>query len=87
MIIKELTEREQIVLQARYEGRTLDSIGQELGLTRSRVGQIEATAEHKLFESIDSLKLVSPELKYRWLCALKSKLESQLEVIDGILNR
>lgn len=88
MIIKDLTKREQIVLQARFEGRTLEDIGNELGLTRARVGQIEAKAEFKIkhyssFEAINNLEHISDELKHELLLTLKSKLEEQLAILNG----
>lgn len=47
-----LSEKEQLVLRLRYsdssESRTLDSVAQEMGVTRERIRQIEAKALHRL---------------------------------------
>ncbi len=52
-IMKDLTEREERVLRLRYglddnRPRTLEEVGQEFGVTRERIRQIEAKAIRKL---------------------------------------
>lgn len=42
-----LSEREQHILNARAHGQTLEQIGQDLGLTRERIRQIEMKAHHR----------------------------------------
>jgi RNA polymerase sigma factor (sigma-70 family) len=43
-LLDELPEREQVVLRGQLAGRTLNEIGAELGVSRSRVGQLRAGA-------------------------------------------
>ena len=51
-IIRELSEREQLIIKMRYgiefEEKTLEEIGQYLGITRERVRQLEKRAIEKL---------------------------------------
>jgi DNA-directed RNA polymerase sigma subunit (sigma70/sigma32) len=44
---KNLTPRERAVIEARDRGETLEKIGQELGVTRERVRQIEGKAVYR----------------------------------------
>ena len=51
--MKDLSEREERVLRLRYglddnRPRTLEEVGQEFGVTRERIRQIEAKAIRKL---------------------------------------
>jgi RNA polymerase primary sigma factor len=60
--LDELTPREKRVLQLRYglkdgHARTLDEVGQEFGLTRERIRQIEAKSLRKLRQPAISRKL------------------------------
>ena len=55
-VMKQLTDRERAVLSARFgldgrEARSLEFLGQRLGITRERVRQIEARALEKLKRS------------------------------------
>ena len=61
-LLAELSARERRILELRYglgsqEPRTLQEIGQEVGLTRERVRQIEGEALDKLRELSDSARL------------------------------
>ncbi len=61
-LLAELSVRERRILELRYglgsqEPRTLQEIGQEVGLTRERVRQIEGEALDKLRELSDSARL------------------------------
>ena len=61
-ILKGLTEREQKVLEMRFglrdgTARTLEEVGQEFGVTRERIRQIEAKALRKLRHPNRSRKL------------------------------
>jgi len=61
-ILDSLSERERQVLEMRFglkdgQGRTLEEVGQEFGVTRERIRQIEAKALRKLRHPIRSKKL------------------------------
>ncbi len=61
-ILAELTERERKVLEMRFglidgQSRTLEEVGQEFGVTRERIRQIEAKALRKLRHPLRSRKL------------------------------
>ncbi len=61
-ILDSLNERERKVLEMRFglidgEGHTLEEVGQEFGVTRERIRQIEAKALRKLRHPIRSRKL------------------------------
>ena len=61
-VLETLTERERRVIELRYgldsgEVRTLDEVGEAIGVTRERVRQIEAKALHKLRHPGRSSKL------------------------------
>ncbi|HID30617.1 MAG TPA: sigma-70 family RNA polymerase sigma factor, partial [Desulfobacterales bacterium] len=61
-ILDSLSERERKVLEMRYglkdgQGRTLEEVGQEFGVTRERIRQIEAKALRKLRHPQRSRKL------------------------------
>jgi RNA polymerase sigma factor (sigma-70 family) len=65
--IKELPEKEQTVIVARFgldgsEARTLEEIGREMGLTRERVRQIEMTALSHLRRTIEQKTLTQSDL-------------------------
>ncbi len=61
-ILDSLSERERKVLEMRFglkdgQGRTLEEVGREFGVTRERIRQIEAKALRKLRHPIRSRKL------------------------------
>ena len=61
-ILDSLNERERKVLEMRFglkdgQGRTLEEVGLEFGVTRERIRQIEAKALRKLRHPIRSKKL------------------------------
>jgi len=61
-ILAELTDRERKVLEMRFglidgQSRTLEEVGQEFGVTRERIRQIEAKALRKLRHPLRSRKL------------------------------
>ena len=61
-ILDSLSERERKVLEMRFglkdgQGRTLEEVGEEFGVTRERIRQIEAKALRKLRHPIRSRKL------------------------------
>ncbi len=61
-IIKELTPREQKILEMRFGlldgvAHTLEEVGQEFGVTRERIRQIEAKALEKIQEHVGMRKL------------------------------
>jgi RNA polymerase primary sigma factor len=61
-ILDSLSERERKVLEMRFglkdgQGRTLEEVGQEFGVTRERIRQIEAKALRKLRHPMRSKKL------------------------------
>ena len=61
-ILEQLSERERRVLEMRFGlndgmSRTLEEVGQEFGVTRERIRQIEAKALRKLRHPIRSRKL------------------------------
>jgi RNA polymerase primary sigma factor len=61
-ILDSLSERERKVLEMRFgladgQGRTLEEVGSEFGVTRERIRQIEAKALRKLRHPIRSRKL------------------------------
>ena len=65
-VLKRLTTREESVIRARfYDGKTLDEIGLELGVSRDRIRQIEAKGLEKLRHKSISNKLVSFLPSYR----------------------
>ncbi len=58
-ILKTLTPREEKILRMRSNGKTLEEIAQEFGLTRERIRQIEVKALKKLQHPKRSQKLKS----------------------------
>jgi len=61
-ILTSLSDRERKVLEMRFglndgQGRTLEEVGYEFGVTRERIRQIEAKALRKLRHPIRSRKL------------------------------
>lgn len=65
--VKELPEKEQTVIVARFgldgdESKTLEEIGREMGLTRERVRQIETTALVRLRGTIERKTMTQADL-------------------------
>jgi RNA polymerase primary sigma factor/RNA polymerase nonessential primary-like sigma factor len=65
--VRELPEKEQTVIVARFgldgsEGKTLEEIGSEMGLTRERVRQIEMTALGRLRHTIQKKTMSQSDL-------------------------
>lgn len=61
--MSELKDRERYIIQERKlrdPGRTLDSLGQELGLSKERIRQLEAAAFKKLRKSLEDR---APEIR------------------------
>ena len=61
-LLKKLTPREELVIRRRFglngeQPKTLEQIGQEVGLTRERVRQIEGKAECKLLQMMQRCHL------------------------------
>jgi len=61
-VLHSLSERERRVLELRFglvdgQSRTLEEVGEEFGVTRERIRQIEAKALRKLRHPIRSRKL------------------------------
>ena len=65
--VKELPEKEQTVIVSRFgldgdEGKTLEEIGREMGLTRERVRQIEMAALVRLRNTIERKTMTQADL-------------------------
>ena len=65
--VRELPEKEQTVIVSRFgldgdEGKTLEEIGREMGLTRERVRQIEMTALVRLRNTIERKTMTQADL-------------------------
>jgi RNA polymerase primary sigma factor/RNA polymerase nonessential primary-like sigma factor len=65
--VKELPEKEQTVIVSRFgldgdEGKTLEEIGREMGLTRERVRQIEMAALVRLRHTIERKTMTQADL-------------------------
>ena len=90
---KALTEREDKVLQMRYEwGLTLDQAGAELGITRERVRQIENKALRKLnyrahlheLECVPKKELMEAQSQAEHYKAQAEYLQAELDKIRNI---
>lgn len=91
---KALTERENKVLQMRYEwGMTLNEVGVEIGITQERVRQIEAKAFRKLhyrtyhyeLECVPKKELRGAQLQVEHYKAQADYLQRELDRIRGIV--
>lgn len=90
---KALTEREDKVLQMRYEwGMTLKEVGVEIGITQERVRQIEAKAFRKLhyrtyhyeLECVPKNELIEAQAQVENYKAQADYLKSELDRIRSI---
>jgi len=71
-----LTDKEQKVIELRKQGKTLEEIGKEFGVTRERIRQIEKKANYKITgekikiikkQLIDTVEMVRNNLEIRTL--------------------
>ena len=87
VMTQHLTERENKVLQMRYEwGMTLEEVGSELGVNRERIRQIEARAIRKMrMRKLDIM--CAPAIDYRKELSDNEVLRNQVNYLQSELDR
>ena len=87
VMTQHLTERENKVLQMRYEwGMSLEEVGSELGVTRERIRQIEARAIRKMrMRKLDIM--CAPAIDYRKELSDNEVLRNQVNYLQSELDR
>lgn len=87
VMTQHLTERENKVLQMRYEwGMTLEEVGSELGATRERIRQIEAKAIRKMRTRKRDI-MCAPAIDYRKELSDNEVLRNQVNYLQSELDR
>lgn len=84
---KTLTERENKVLQMRYEwGMSLEEVGSEIGVTKERIRQIEARAIRKMrMRKLDIM--CAPAIDYRKELSDNEVLRNQVNYLQSELDK
>jgi RNA polymerase sigma factor (sigma-70 family) len=87
VMTQHLTERENKVLQMRYEwGMSLEEVGSELGVTKERIRQIEARAIRKMrMRKLDIM--CAPAIDYRKELSDNEVLRNQVNYLQSELDR
>lgn len=87
VMTQRLTERENKVLQMRYEwGMSLEEVGSELGVTRERIRQVEARAIRKMrMRKLDIM--CAPAIDYRKELSDNEVLRNQVNYLQSELDR
>ena len=87
VMTQHLTERENKVLQMRYEwGMSLEEVGKELGVTRERIRQVEARAIRKMrMRKLDIM--CAPVIDYRKELSDNEVLRNQVNYLQSELDR
>lgn len=87
VMTQRLTERENKVLQMRYEwGMSLEEVGSEIGVTRERIRQIEARAIRKMrMRKLDIM--CAPAIAYRKEISDNEVLRNQVNYLQSELDR
>ena len=87
VMTQHLTERENKVLQMRYEwGMTLEEVGSELGATRERIRQIEAKAIRKMRTRKRDI-MCAPAIDYRKELSDNEVLRNQVNYLQSELDK
>ena len=84
-----LNPREQAVLTLRMRDKlSLEKVGEQFGLTRERIRQIQAKAEHKLrHPSRQRLYLCVPTIEFQAKCKELNKLQEEYEFLSNKLEQ
>lgn len=87
VMTQHLTERENKVLQMRYEwGMSLEEVGKELGVTRERIRQVETRAIRKMrMRKLDIM--CAPAIAYRKELSDNEVLRNQVNYLQSELDR